>query len=193
MEELSRKQRKKLEKQERNQAEREEKRVVNKSRRIKKNVTIFIAVLIIASLGYFWYTSYREARLFAVIPIASPHIDSLDQVHSPYNTYPPTSGAHIERHSGGKIFTEPIREEIQVHDLEHGAILIQYKCNECDDLIGQISAYTKEYDQVKVAPYPKQSTLITVTAWGKLVELKELDDTLIREFITSNVGKAHGK
>src|SRR3990172_5795728 len=89
------------------------------------------------------------------------------QPHPAYSTYPPTSGVHYEGSAEWGIYDNPIPDEIQVHNLEHGGILVQYNCQGCDDLVENLRKVVARYNtKVILAPYPKMDSRIALTAWG---------------------------
>src|SRR5207253_10051135 len=54
------------------------------------------------------------------------HIAYVDAPHVPYDSVPPTSGPHVPFVVAPGPYGSPIPEALQVHDLEHGHVLIQY-------------------------------------------------------------------
>jgi hypothetical protein len=105
------------------------------------------------------------------------------QPHPPYNTTPPTSGWHYPSTADWGIHTEPIPDELQVHNLEHGGILIQYNC-QCPDLVEKLAAIVKRYpSHVILAPYPKMPYRIALTAWTRIDTLDDFDEARIVRFI----------
>jgi hypothetical protein len=62
----------------------------------------------------------------AVPEIESPHIPYISAPHAPYTSTPPTSGPHLPQTVAPGVYREAIAEELQVHALEHGHVLIQY-------------------------------------------------------------------
>jgi hypothetical protein len=86
----------------------------------------------------------------------------------------------------------PVPPELQVHNLEHGGVLIQYNCPElCPDLVAKLEAVAKTREFVLVAPYPLMSTRIALTAWGRIETLNELDMASVQRFIDAHAGKDH--
>jgi hypothetical protein len=158
----------------------------------KKYLTYAILVIAIAILGYVGYDYMTTITRYAVPVMNSWHLSSLTQPHEPYNTDPPTSGPHFEGHVEQKISNQPIPKEIQVHELEHGGVLIQYNCKSCDDLIAKLEKHARSSEHVIMAPYPGMDAKIALTAWGKLAKLNEYDEKIITEFIKVNAGKNHG-
>ena len=84
----------------------------------------------------------------------SQHIQP-GESHPAYNTIPPTSGWHYAGTTSWGVHTEPISNELQVHNLEHGGIMVQYNCSDCPELVAQLEGVVKRYrSKVILAPYP---------------------------------------
>ena len=83
------------------------------------------------------------------------HITEFD-THPPYNSAPPTSGWHLAEVAPWGVLAEPIPDVLQVHDLEHGGVLVQYNCpTPCEALVRQLAAVVERYpSKVILAPYP---------------------------------------
>jgi hypothetical protein len=114
---------------------------------------------------------------------------NLGQQHVPqgtivqYNSNPPTSGRHYPVITGvvpapTGVHTTPIQNEIQVHNLEHGHIGIQYSDALASSIRDALEAFTRNHDTfVFMAPRnnPPSETLnpgvqIAFTRWQNLVE-----------------------
>ena len=119
------------------------------------------------------------------------HIEKPSDPHIPYNTTPPTSGPHLHQVANWGVHKEPISDELQVHNLEDGGVLIQYNCKKCPDVIARLEAYAAKYKRVVVAPYPNMETPIALTAWGRIATMKKPDPTLIERFIRAYMGIDH--
>jgi hypothetical protein len=126
------------------------------------------------------------------------HIEK-GQQHVAYNSKPPTSGPHWN--IGGEapvawgIYKEPIPDEAQIHNLEHGGIAIQYNCRDCPDLVQQLEDFYNRYTQanklplmpnstkVIVAPYYDMPNKIALTAWGHIDTFDQFDEQRITKFV----------
>ena len=53
------------------------------------------------------------------------HVDKLAKGFK-YNSFPPTSGKHNPQPAIWNLYTQPVRSYTQVHNLEHGGIIVQY-------------------------------------------------------------------
>lgn len=109
----------------------------------------------------------------------------------PYQEYPPASGPHWPQWAPWGVYTEPIPEEMFVHNLEHGGIVILYKCpNPCPDVARQLeetfAALPKsKYGHVKVvvSPNPRIKTRFTLLAWTRIDEFERFDRERILRFV----------
>lgn len=115
------------------------------------------------------------------------------QTHPPYNSTPPTSGWHYaDAVAPPGVHTQPIPNEVQVHNLEHGEVMVQYDCPEaCPETVTALEAIVRTYPKkVLLAPYPGIGRRIALTSWGKLAYLDRVDEPFIRGFIAQNKDKA---
>jgi hypothetical protein len=154
------------------------------------------AVAALAALGW-WLFGPTEGPEVQTLPIQGQTHIARGQAHPDYNSVPPTSGWHYgDAVAPAGISREPIPNEIQVHNLEHGEIMVQYDCpNGCADIVSKLETVVRGYPKkVILAPYPglveKTQHTIALTAWGKLVYLDSADDAYIRRFIAQNKDKA---
>ena len=98
--------------------------------------------------------------------LGAAHIETGTQ--ATYNTTPPTSGEHyrVPAQVGG--YTQPIQDEQQVHNLEHGHVMVQYR-GISNDQIDQLAEFIKkDPKKVLLAPYPDMTPAIAFTSWGKI-------------------------
>jgi hypothetical protein len=136
--------------------------------------------------------------------LGNNHVNSIEAPHMPYNSKPPTSGPHLPNIARWGIYDQQIPNELQVHNLEDGGVMIQYDCKNCDDVIAKLEALGKDYykeadaDKAKgrykhviVAPYKGIGTLIALTAWGKIDKLDAYDEARIKRFVDAYVGIDH--
>lgn len=138
------------------------------------------------------------------------HITSPGTPHEPYNSDPPTSGPHVRWVAPWGVHKVPIPLEIQVHNLEDGGVVVQYKCETpCPDLIRKLEALTQRPEllalpkalidhqggppaiRLVVAPYPMMKSPIALTAWGRIETLEAYDDARIIRFIKAYIGIDH--
>lgn len=124
------------------------------------------------------------------------HIDDANDAHEAYNSIPPTSGAHVgSTIAPWGVHDEQIPDELQVHNLEDGGVIIHYDPVRVDgDTIEKLRAVTNKYaSQVILEPYtkPALSSPIVLTAWTHRQELSQLDEKRIEAFIQAYRGIDH--
>ena len=111
--------------------------------------------------------------------------------HPAYNSVPATSGWHYNipyAPAPWRAFTEPLPDEILVHNLEHGGIGMHYDCPDgCPELVGQLAEIRDEARRVVLSPYPGTETTITLTAWDYIDKFDEFDEERIRSFIGAHL------
>ncbi len=121
--------------------------------------------------------------------------------HPPYNSTPPTSGPHWSILGEGPVpwgvYRQPIPDEAQVHNLEHGGVMIQYNCRDCPDLAAQLESFYLRYTaahplprypqstKIVVAPYYDMPTRVALTAWGRIDTLDAYDEAQVTRFVNA--------
>ena len=108
------------------------------------------------------------------------------QSHPAYNSTPPTSGWHYaDQVASPGVHAEPIPNEVQVHNLEHGEVMVQYDCpSGCPDTVAALERIVRSYPKkVILAPYPGIGKAIALTSWGRLIYLDTPDEQAIRAFV----------
>ncbi|HEX6679120.1 MAG TPA: DUF3105 domain-containing protein [Gaiellaceae bacterium] len=110
------------------------------------------------------------------------HLFSLTaKVH--YKTFPPTSGKHYAVPAIFDLYDTPLKEIQLVHNLEHGAIVIQYgsKVSQADvQKIGDF--YRSDPNALVVAPLPKLGNKIALTAWTHLGTCSRFSESAFKGF-----------
>ena len=96
--------------------------------------------------------------------------------YTAYNSVPPTSGPHDPVPAPCGVFTTPVSDPVQVHDLEHGVIMIQYRPGLDSAQVQALEALGHSYSShVIVAPYLKLPEAVAATAWTRLLALTSAD------------------
>jgi len=137
-------------------------------------------------------------------PLSGTKITTLERSHVPvgekptYNSNPPTSGAHYEQTEPWGISDRPLVIERLVHNLEHGGIVIYYKCDvktdkSCEELIAKLKDITqqlmKKDKKVVLAPNEKIDSKIAATAWGWFDKMEVFDEERIRQFFSDHINR----
>jgi hypothetical protein len=100
-----------------------------------------------------------------------------------YPSVPPAGGDHNGAPQTCQVYTEAIAPEHAVHSLEHGAVWVTYNDSASDE---DVEALTREVegDQYRLmSPVPEQESPITLTAWGRTLEVDSADDERVDQFL----------
>ena len=126
-------------------------------------------------------------------PVRSPEI--LPATHIPdgqtatYNSTPPSSGNHYSRPARAGGYSEPIKNETQVHNLEHGHVMVQHR-GLTDAQVDALERIVREDPaMILMAPYPDMDAVVAFTSWGKIQTCdawSEAVPALARYFIRTN-------
>jgi hypothetical protein len=108
-----------------------------------------------------------------------------------YREYPPTSGPHWPRWAEWGVHAAPVPEEQFVHNLEHGGIVILYRCGTpCPELVPRLestfrSLPASKYGHLKaiLSPNARIRSRIALLAWRRLEELDAFDRDRIVRFV----------
>jgi Protein of unknown function (DUF3105) len=112
------------------------------------------------------------------------HLLSETTPHIKYNSIPPTSGPHVGWSIPTGIYNQEISNELQVHCLEHGHIIIQYKSDVSSDLKKYLERFAKLHPRdVILAPSSRVRPAFVVTSWGRLQEFDKEDTAGVELFI----------
>lgn len=100
-----------------------------------------------------------------------------------YNSVPPTSGTHTPAWAQCGIYRQLIPDAVQVHSLEHGAVIIQYTPGRDPADIEALESFARDKaSHIIVAPYGGLATPIVLTAWTVRLQLTGLDLDAIEDF-----------
>jgi Protein of unknown function (DUF3105) len=103
---------------------------------------------------------------------ATPALTGVHSVASPsgtsdkWDTVPPTSGPHYPVPVVYGIYDEPVNQAQLVHNLEHGAIAVQYGDGVPDATVQELKTFAQGRPRgTIVAPYPALGDEIALGAW----------------------------
>jgi hypothetical protein len=114
----------------------------------------------------------------------SPHYTTLNPNPPPsWNTYPPSSGRHYYQWVLWGDYDTPVRLIQEVHNLEHGGMIIQYGNKVSKSDIEEINAFwQKDPTAMLVAPLPNLGNKIALTAWTQWAECTSFDQKAFKAF-----------
>jgi hypothetical protein len=150
------------------------------------------AVLVIGGGGWLYARTRTPAPGEFVPSLGNAHIPTDDTPHQPYNSEPPTSGPHLPHIAPWGVHTRPIPKELQVHNLEDGGVVVNYRPECADRVLAPLTAIVTRYpDHVVLAPYPGLDRCIALTAWTRIDKLDDVDESRIVRFVDAYRGIDH--
>ena len=100
-----------------------------------------------------------------------------------YNSDPPTSGPHAPQPAPCGVYRQEIPDVFQVHNLEHGAVVVQYQPDLSDDTRAELEEFARRMGtHVVVAPRSDLDAQVAVTAWTKMISLDSANIEAIQSF-----------
>lgn len=152
-------------------------------------------ILSFVALSLFWFIFLRnqtpsEINGHPISQFSNAGVNDHTNDPQQYETTPPVSGPHAAGTLPCGLYGSQIPDETQVHMLEHGAVGLQYQPTLDPAEISKLEAIAKGEDEnVFAAPYQGMETPISVTSWSRKMELDEVDEAAIEEFIDVFAGK----
>ncbi len=176
-----------------------------------KNIYITIGVLtLIVFIGVIFLASKQSPNSnISDKPLLGKEIQSQGQehvkrgeAHTEYNSNPPTSGYHWGEGVGGAgIHETEVPDELLVHSLEHGAVILSYKSDLSEEQLTFLKeAFNKTSGKKIMVPRKNLNVDVALTSWGRLQEIPQVNLTQavviekeIKDFIETNSDKGPEK
>lgn len=112
--------------------------------------------------------------------LRTDHVDDGESVD--YDPVPPPGGPHADVWLACGVYDEPVRDENAVHALEHGTTWITYDPDEVSaDDVEELAEQLP--DEGILSPYPGQDARVTVTVWGRQLDLRNAGDDRLQLFL----------
>lgn len=136
--------------------------------------------------------------------LGSEHVEIGTQVE--YNSNPPTSGPHYADWIIAGVYEEPKDDRNLVHSLEHGYVILSYKCDlsqtvatpsasQCNLSKNQLVKIYDKKGQKKliVALRENLETNFALTAWTYIDKFNEFDEQRVTKFIDAHLNQGPEK
>ena len=104
------------------------------------------------------------------------HIAEVNVDHAPYNSTPPTSGWHVGRIAGWGSYDFVVPDELLVHNMEDGGVILWYQLGTPEENRGHINRLeeaARGYERVVIAPREDLETISAMTVWRRLDTFNE--------------------
>jgi hypothetical protein len=133
--------------------------------------------------------------------LASPHVAENSPVT--YNSNPPSSGPHYPVWANFQEFGQPVPRGYLVHSMEHGAVLLLYKCpaGPCDAVVAELRKVRDAVAtdpgcdpsirvRVIIAPDPELASPVAAAAWGWIYNAECVDVPTLTAFARDRYARA---
>ncbi|MDQ3036674.1 MAG: DUF3105 domain-containing protein [Myxococcota bacterium] len=121
-----------------------------------------------------------------------------------YPVHPPASGAHYSQWAAFGTYDAPVPPGFLVHSLEHGAIVLAYRCDggDCPEITSALAAIVSEHGEdplcrgeaspsrFVIVPDPELEQPIAAIAWEHVYLATCLDLPSLRAFVDLHYGQA---
>lgn len=120
------------------------------------------------------------------------HIDA-NAARPKYNSTPPSSGPHRQQPANWGSYDEPVDDEVLVHNLEHGGIVIHHK-GLSDTQTDRVSEIADDYPTGVIAlPNENIKVPIALSAWRTVQTCDRVDEVVVRAFVEEYCNKGPEK
>lgn len=107
-----------------------------------------------------------------------------------YNSNPPTSGDHAPSAAQCGIYTQQVPDVLQVHNLEHGTVVVQYSPDLPIEQIEALQSFARSKpSHIILAPRASMGSPLVLTSWTRMLQLDDVDldtvDLYYDEFVFS--------
>ncbi len=119
-----------------------------------------------------------------------------------YTSNPPSSGPHYPRWANFQEFAEPVVDGYLVHSMEHGAVLLLYKCepSACASTLAMLRAVRDSIAtdpacdpsirvRIVLAPRPTLDVPVAAAAWGFTYRADCVDVPSLTQFVRDHYAK----
>ena len=138
--------------------------------------------LTVAAVIVFALTRPEPEELTNVVTFADLGGGHLADGEAPptYNSSPATSGRHSANSAPCGIYTTEMPDPIQLHNLEHGTVIIHYRPDLADTEVESLRGYARsKLGHILLAPRPDLSDPVVITSWRRMLRLDSADlDTI---------------
>lgn len=99
-----------------------------------------------------------------------------------YEQSPPVGGDHVGAWLDCGVYTDPVADELAVHNLEHGGIWLAYDAAALDE--AEVAALADRVpDNGIMTPYDGLDSPVVVSSWERQVALDGPDDPRLATFV----------
>ncbi|AXK34399.1 DUF3105 domain-containing protein [Streptomyces armeniacus] len=153
-------------------------------------------VILAATIGGGWYlfSAAEEEEQAKTAPMEGEKTwDKLGRDHVEkdvdYPMTPAVGGEHspVWANCDSEVYTKELKEENAVHSLEHGAVWISYNDKASRNDVKALTERVEKTSYTFISPNARQSSPITLSAWGHQLTVKKASDPRVGKFVEKYV------
>jgi uncharacterized protein DUF3105 len=144
-----------------------------------------VSLVVLALVGAVAFSVWRDTSTRPTLD-AVRSFDGITSTHvtTPvtYAQSPPVGGDHNPVWLNCGVYDQPVKNELAVHSLEHGAVWVTYR----PDLpAAQVEALVSSLPDtyVVVSPFEGLPAPVVASSWGTQIQLSGVDDPRLEEFV----------
>ena len=151
-------------------------------------VLVVAGVVVVALMAIRANTSETASVRVRLPDEGRNHVAVDEPVH--HEHLPPASGQHYPITARYGVYARTLKPGLWVHNLEHGAIVLLYKCtDDCDDVLAKTETVRNQlpngdFGEVKfiATPYEDMEPKFTLVAWRWHEPFEKFDAQRVRDF-----------
>lgn len=167
-----------------------------RKKKISWIVGIIAVVLLVA--GGVWRYVVRDAAEGPGVfypEVGREHVPLGTTPSKPYNSNPPSSGAHFNSPANWGVYDYEAHDQIFLHNLEHGGVWIAYRPNVSQEVVRALQSIVDDVGgaqsaKIIMVPRPLNDTDIAIVAWSRVLKF-DLVDGAFTEQQTEDVREFH--
>ncbi|MET0344158.1 MAG: DUF3105 domain-containing protein [Polyangiales bacterium] len=119
------------------------------------------------------------------------HVSRFRDSELVYEDVPPTGGTHSECWADFTIYEEELEDARWVHNLEHGGIVLLYRCDGgCPNELASLRSFAKSHPRTILTPYAALPTRFAAVAWEYRLLNNCLELPAIQQFYDDHFNRA---
>lgn len=143
-----------------------------------------VAAVVLVIAGVVGFTVYRDVSNRPTLDAVKTFTVTRDHTTEAvaYEQTPPVGGDHSSTWLNCGVYSQPVKNELAVHALEHGAVWVTYDPALPAEQVARLTAALPD-TYIVLSPYDGLPGPVVASAWGTQLVLTGVDDPRLAEFV----------